>query len=177
VVGGDADCRASSSGTSGGSCGSTTYAGYCAADGSSVTYCNGTSLSTITCDSGYACSVVGGDADCRASSSSGSSGSCGSVTYAGNCSADGSSVTYCNGTSLSSITCDPGYACTVVGGDADCRADSSGGGGTGDCGSVTYSGMCDGDTLTYCNNGTLTYVDCTAFSESCTVVGGDADCR
>jgi hypothetical protein len=53
--------------------------------------------------------------------------------------------------------------------------DTSGGGG---CGNIDFEGVCDGDIMTYCNEGTVETVDCGADGLSCTYIaeGYGHDC-
>jgi murein DD-endopeptidase MepM/ murein hydrolase activator NlpD len=46
-------------------------------------------------------------------------------------------------------------------------SDGSTGGGTYDCDEIGYQGVCDGDTLVWCENGTIMMADCAAVGEVC----------
>jgi hypothetical protein len=47
----------------------------------------------------------------------------------------------------------------------------------GNCGAITYNGICQGDVLKWCDNGTLQTVDCFwEYFASCEVHNGVADC-
>lgn len=105
---------------------------------------------------------------------------CGSVTFEGVCSND--VLSYCENGVLKTLDCSAnGSVCgwNDSAGYNDCVASSgsggSGGGGTAgsggssgsDCGSVTFEGECSGDTLQYCNNGTLVSSDCSNQGLTC----------
>jgi D-alanyl-D-alanine carboxypeptidase len=45
------------------------------------------------------------------------------------------------------------------------------------CGPITAAGTCKGPLLTWCYEGALATVDCSAFSQRCTAVEGAHDCR
>lgn len=88
-----------------------------------------------------------------------SAGGCGDVTYEGSC--QGNSVTWCESGTLNESSCDPGSVC---GWDSannfyGCISDQSG-----DCGDVTYEGECQGNTVAWCENGTLHESTCNAGS-------------
>jgi hypothetical protein len=59
---------------------------------------------------------------------------------------------------------DPGAG---TGGSSGGTGGSSGSAGGGDCGSVTYEGVCDNDVLSYCDNGALKTLDCSANGGAC----------
>jgi hypothetical protein len=107
---------------------------------------------------------------------------CGSVGYEGCC--DGQTLTWCEGGEIRIIDCseapscgwneaDGFYNCGTNGGEdpygyypINCDG-TSGGGTTGQsCGSVTYEGCCDGNTVTWCEGGTLATVNCATEPDS-----------
>jgi hypothetical protein len=103
---------------------------------------------------------------------------CGDVSYAGCC--DGSTLTWCEGGEIRIIDCTqnaeaPGCGWSDEAGFYDCSAypypdpsgmnplNCDGSGGTvtpGGCGSVSYEGCCSGQTLYYCESGSLETLDC-----------------
>lgn len=102
-----------------------------------------------------------------------SSSGCGAVTYAGSCA--GNTLTYCSSSSmLVTIDCAAaGNQCTVVSGDADCRAPAT----STSCGSITSDGICSGNVLKYCDTSNhLVTQDCSATAQSCDASFGYADC-
>jgi len=116
--------------------------------------------------------------------SSGTTG-CGEVTYEGQC--DGDIVKFCDNGQVKAIDCstnggscafasDKGYydCAAATGGAAGSSGDQGTGGSSGgssepssNCGSVTYEGECSGEVLQYCDNGTLTTVDCSDQGRQC----------
>jgi len=45
------------------------------------------------------------------------------------------------------------------------------------CGQITAAGSCKGPLLSWCYEGSLATVDCSAFSQRCVAVGGGHDCQ
>ncbi len=147
--------------SSGEGCGNVTYEGYC--DGDVAYWCKyaGTASETIA---HYDCSQEGktcgltSDGDYYCVEPSG--GGCGSVTYEGYC--DGNVLYWCDNPGTASETIarqDCSASDKVCGDDGDgnyyCK-ESSGG----NCGNITSQGTCDGDVLTYCNDGELKTINC-----------------
>jgi hypothetical protein len=174
--------------TTGGACGSLTYAGTCV--GNTVHYCYNNRVTDVPCNAGYSCttsgSCGGSGAECCPTSGGGGGGgggSCGSLTYDGLCT-DSQTVRYCLNGTATNLTCNPGNHCGVneCGSGAQCcGSGSSGGTGSGSlpadgtpCTSVspalTFDGLCapDGHTVVYCDNGTTRWLSCNA-GNSCQV--------
>jgi hypothetical protein len=144
--------------TGAGTCPSVTYAGTCSADQKTLTYCNNGTVKVEACASGYSCTVVSGDANCRVNSTTTGTNNCGSVTYAGTCSSDGSTLTFCDGGTLTVSSCPASAPCTVINGDANCRVP-----GANNCNGITWAGQCSPDNtyVLYCDfNGILQTTSC-----------------
>ena len=45
------------------------------------------------------------------------------------------------------------------------------------CGAITAAGACKGPLLSWCYEGALATVDCSAFSQKCVAVDGGHDCQ
>ena len=94
----------------------------------------------------------------------GGSDGCGSLTEGGRC--DGETLHWCSSGEERSLDCTTaGKQCECDGTFCDCKDGTTsggggGGGGTTGCGSVTFDGQCNGNTLRYCENNTLYTVDC-----------------
>jgi hypothetical protein len=116
--------------------------------------------SGMTCRTDGACGGQGATCCPNSTTGGGSCLPCNGLTFAGTCT-DSQTVSYCDGSCKQTATCVGGEACTVVGGDADCRAPTSTGGGN-NCGSVTSSGICDpnGDGFYQCLNGQVQFTSC-----------------
>ncbi|MFT7624393.1 MAG: hypothetical protein ACI9WU_003580, partial [Myxococcota bacterium] len=130
---------------SGGDCGDITFEGVC--EGTILKYCSGESLTVIDCaDNQQACGWQEGNGwfDCV------DAGECTPDCTGKVCGDDG-----CGG---SCGGCAEGEACTGAG---QCLAEGGG------CGDITFVGQCDGNTLQYCSNNELTFVDCTEQAKFC----------
>jgi hypothetical protein len=91
---------------------------------------------------------------------------CGSVTAAGRCNADGTVAEFCDGDALTRDSCGAGEVCGDDNGTKRCIpvADAP-------CGAVTAFGSCDGDVLSWCDNGVVRTRDCgTCGDEVCALV-------
>ncbi len=101
---------------------------------------------------------------------------CGNVTYKGVCGKDGKSVSFCDGNTLKTNTCKEGQTCKLSqdddGNDVyDCVEGGSFGG---DCGAVTFKGVCGegGKSVSYCDNNTLKTNTCLE-NQSCQLTKGE----
>ena len=127
-------------------CGDITTAGTC--EGDTLKYCSGGSLKTFDCAS--LDKTCGFDEqfdwfDC--------------VEEGGVCTPDcGGKVCGTDGCGGSCGTCLAGQTCSAAG---QCI------GGEGECGNIDSKGVCEGNTLKYCSNGSLKEFDCTSYSKVC----------
>lgn len=99
--------------------------------------------------------------------------SCGAVTYQGFCTKN--VITWCKDNVLTTVDCaSKGEVCNYVDPNMghDCVKKAP-------CGSVDYKGGCDGNVLTWCEDGALRRNNCTARSKTCTLVDAATgyDCR
>lgn len=174
---------AGSGGDSG--CGTVSYEGEC--QGDELTWCDNSEVKTSDCaakgatcawnsaKSYYDCVATGAGGSSGSSGTGGSGGSasgCGSVTYVGECS--GSTLQYCQSDNVVTVDCaSQGGTCeyNTSAGFYECAASGAGGsGGSADssgCGSVTDTGECSGDQLSYCSSDQLVTLSCSDYGKSC----------
>ena len=158
------------------SCGALTFQGECS--GSVLRFCDTEGPVELDCaqiagadGSPLTCGFVNQDLgnDCVPG---GFTGGCGMETPAGRC--DGNAVVQCESVEsgrVVRIECPAGQECGIgPEGQAECRMPGSAG-----CGTVTFQGFCEGDTLVYCNlNETeVERVDCAANNRVCGFVNDE----
>ena len=106
---------------------------------------------------------------------------CGDVSYKGACSKDKKSVSYCDGNTLKTNTCKDNQICQLTKDDDnndiyDCVEGGNVGPGEhggGDCGAVTFKGVCGegGKSVSYCDNNVLKTNTCLD-NQSCQLTKG-----
>src|SRR5688572_26996282 len=77
--------------------------------------------------------------------------------------ADSDATTDATSTSTSAST----TSASTDGSTTTAAASDGSSGGTYDCDEIGYQGVCDGDTLIWCENGTIMMADCAAMGEVC----------
>jgi len=160
--GSSAKCEASE-------CGEVTYEGECS--GSTLRFClEDARLIEVDCDSEYGLEC-GFENDsigfvCKAPESG---SACGDLTFEGTC--EGDTVRWCENGEARELDCG---SSTLTCGDYDlegqtikaCVDDGT----AGDCGSVTFEGECQGDTVVWCDNGSLQTKDCASEDKACDLI-------
>lgn len=129
-----ADCSTTSA------CGTITYTGCC--NGNVLTWCENDVIETIDCTENLSCGWNSSDGFYN----------CGT---AGSADPSGANPISCDGGSTSPVcgngTCETGETATSC--PADCATATG-------CGDITYTGCCDGNTLTWCEEDAVKTLDC-----------------
>jgi hypothetical protein len=161
---------AGSAGSPGGECeGGITAGGVC--EGTQAVFCQEGVVERVDCSQIEAtCAVTDGRADCQLERAA----SCGSLTALGTCA--GATLRYCDDSGLASVPRE--INCAAYGQKCDPTGATDGGAicvPQGPCPTgLTEIGRCDGNKLTFCEEGEQYTFDCGV--DTCGSVGGFADC-
>jgi len=145
-------------------CGGETYYGRC--EGQTLVWCEGGAIKRHDCAaSGRACALENSDIgyNCVAAPSPPPASGCGGETYYGRC--EGQTLVWCEGGAVRRHDCaGDGRVCALESSSVgyNCVAASTGG-----CGSETYYGRCEGQTLVWCEGGAVQRYNCSAVGMSC----------